>query len=286
MQNEINFLDEKAQAKAKRFLVCEAELLEVLHEVDTKRVFEAFSYPSLFRYCVDRLRLSESYAYAFISVSRKSCEVPELKKAVCDGLLSVSQAKRIVSVIEPGNASQWIEAASTQTQRELEKAVAETQPEPLPSSRIKRVGGEMSEVKLVVPEEMRKKLERLMEVRGGTMLEAFEFALSDTLKRHDPIEKAKRTKSDALPEPQLSLRKAKRVRLPAAMKHEVTHRDEGQCTHQDALGKRCSNRKWVEIHHRVPVSQGGIHCLGNLTTLCSAHHRILHATSPGRSGIL
>src|SRR5271156_1391299 len=80
-------------------------------------------------------------------VTVRSREVPELKKAVEDGVLSVSQAKRIVSVIEPATASEWIERASTQTQRELEKAVSQAFPEPMPSSRMKRVGGEMSEVK-------------------------------------------------------------------------------------------------------------------------------------------
>jgi 5-methylcytosine-specific restriction endonuclease McrA len=106
------------------------------------------------------------------------------------------------------------------------------------------------------------------------MLEALDFALEEALHRHDPIEKAKRAK--LLPAPQYSSRNGKRVAIPATVKHEVALRDGGQCTFQDAQGKRCTNRKWTEIHHRVPVSRGGLNAAANLATLCSAHHRMVH----------
>jgi hypothetical protein len=274
MDETIKLIDEKAQAKAKQFRTSEGELLEVLHVVDEKKVFHAFGYPSLFQYCVDRLHISDSYTCAYISIVRKSREVPELKKAVTEGVLTASMAKRIVSVIEPETAQHWIGEAATKKQRELEIAVSQALPEPLPSSQIKRVGGEMSELKLVIPENLRKKIERLVEVRGCTMLEALDFALEETLHRHDPIEKAKRAK--LLPAPQYSLRNGKRVAIPATVKHEIALRDGGQCTHIDAQGKRCPNRKWTEIHHRVPVRRGGLHAATNLATLCSAHHRMVH----------
>jgi hypothetical protein len=274
MQEELRIIDERARTKAKRFLTSEGELLEELHVVEEKRVFQAYGYPSLFRYCTDRLRISESYTCAYISIVRKSRQVPELQKAVTEGVLSASQAKRIVGVIEPETAEHWIDFAATKSQRDVEHAVAQTLPEPPPSSRIKRVGGEMSELKLVIPEDLRKKIERLVEVRGGTMLEALDFALKETLHRHDPIEKAKRAK--LVQAPQQSLRNGKRVAIPATVKHEVALRDGGQCTFHDAQGRRCPNRKWTEIHHRIPVSRGGLHAAANLSTLCWGHHRMAH----------
>ncbi|MGZ3709718.1 MAG: HNH endonuclease [Bdellovibrionota bacterium] len=58
--------------------------------------------------------------------------------------------------------------------------------------------------------------------------------------------------------------------------HAVNLRDEVQCTQVSSDGKRCANRRWLEIHHLKPVSEGGKNEAGNLTTLCSAHHRVEH----------
>src|ERR1700758_562522 len=100
-------IDAKAMERAKRFRVCEAEILESVLEVDGVRVWETMGYASLWDYCTKRLALSESYTSAFICIARKSKTVPALKEAVTSGTLSASQAKRIVSVIEPENASEW-----------------------------------------------------------------------------------------------------------------------------------------------------------------------------------
>ena len=68
-------------------------------------------------------RSPESHAYAFITVSRKAVEVPELKTAIASGTLNLSTAKRVVSVIERSNQKEWIRKASTLSQRNLEREV-------------------------------------------------------------------------------------------------------------------------------------------------------------------
>src|SRR5471032_3351150 len=105
-------IDDKAVLSAKRFRRSEVDLLLNIESVDEARVWERLAYTSLFNYCVKRLRLSESTTSAFISVSRKSKTVPELKAAVVQGTLNIHQAKRIVSVIEPSNAKARLEKAS------------------------------------------------------------------------------------------------------------------------------------------------------------------------------
>src|SRR5471030_155838 len=166
-------IDENAVISAKKFLRSEADLLVNIQRVDEARVWEKLAYTSVFNYCTKRLRLSESTTSAFISVSRKSSTVPELKEAVVQGTLNIHQAKRIVSVIEPSNAKSWLEKASMLKQRDLEREVAATLPSPPTKGKLRAVGGEMSELRLVIPERMRKKLERLVEVRGCSLLEAF-----------------------------------------------------------------------------------------------------------------
>lgn len=75
-----------------------------------------------------------------------------------------------------------------------------------------------------------------------------------------------------------SERTDKTVRVPrtAEQTHAVNLRDQGRCTHIDANGKGCCEDRWVEIHHIRPVSQGGTNDIDNLTTLCGAHHDLIH----------
>ncbi|MDR3608501.1 MAG: HNH endonuclease signature motif containing protein [Oligoflexia bacterium] len=66
-----------------------------------------------------------------------------------------------------------------------------------------------------------------------------------------------------------------RAPLPAAVLHQVNLRDQGRCTHV-TNGKRCNQARWTEIHHKIPVSQGGPNTPENLITLCSTHHQLQH----------
>lgn len=66
--------------------------------------------------------------------------------------------------------------------------------------------------------------------------------------------------------------------------HAVILRDGAQCTAVDLRGVRCPNRRWIHMHHLKPVRLGGQNTLENLTTLCSAHHRMEHAGGASQSG--
>jgi 5-methylcytosine-specific restriction endonuclease McrA len=64
--------------------------------------------------------------------------------------------------------------------------------------------------------------------------------------------------------------------FPAALQRQLDLRDKGQCAHINSQGRRCEQRRWLDVHHLVEVSQGGADALDNLMTLCSAHHRLIH----------
>jgi hypothetical protein len=72
--------------------------------------------------------------------------------------------------------------------------------------------------------------------------------------------------------------------IPPAMRRKVKHRDKGRCR---VPGCRASFN--VDIHHLLPLSQGGTHTYENLLTLCEAHHishheGALHITVNAKSG--
>lgn len=71
-----------------------------------------------------------------------------------------------------------------------------------------------------------------------------------------------------------------RTRLTAEQKHAAHTRDKGCCTFiRPTTGKRCNEDRWLEIHHVNAVAEGGGNELGNLTTLCAAHHDLVHQLS-------
>lgn len=57
--------------------------------------------------------------------------------------------------------------------------------------------------------------------------------------------------------------------------HQVTLRDRHQCTVITEKG-RCQQKRWLDIHHKISVAEGGSNEIDNLTTLCRTHHRRIH----------
>jgi len=67
-----------------------------------------------------------------------------------------------------------------------------------------------------------------------------------------------------------------RTAIPAEIAHKVHLRDQGQCRHHYPSGERCNTKRWLHLHHKKPVSQGGEHSVENLISLCPAHHELAH----------
>ena len=158
------------------------------------------------------------------------------------------------------------------------------------------------------------KLDRVKDLlKTSDTQEALDILLTDYLSRKDPVEKAKRVlkkapktqaehsvrnvKTDKAEPREIkkeSLKKSlflsptlarqtlrasadfKRKKLPARLVHQVYLQDEGHCQFVMPEGQTCQKRRYLEIHHKKPVSHGGEDTLENLQLLCSAHHKIWH----------
>lgn len=106
----------------------EVELIRILQKVDAHKVHRYAGHNSLFQYAVKALGLSESQAYDYITVARKSVEVPALLEAMEKKEATVSKGRRIAPVMDATNQSEWIDCAKTSSKREIEKAVARVNP--------------------------------------------------------------------------------------------------------------------------------------------------------------
>ena len=251
--------------------------------MEEKRGFLQYGYPSLFQYAVGAWKLTESQAYTFISIARKSREVPELKQAIDNGTLTAGQGKRIVSVITPENKNEWIAKAAEMKQRELEKEIVKEKPETVVRDTVKYVGETRVQLTCGISEKLMKELERIKDLvsqstgKASSLEGALEAMVTLYLQRKDPVKKAERV----LSKPQLSARRAKaenknRKPIVSAVKHEIAMRDQGQCAHTDDKGNRCTQRRWIDFHHIRPVSDGGKDTVDNGITLCRPHHRFHH----------
>lgn len=236
---------------------------------------------------------------------RKSKEVPELKSALDTGVLSLPTAARIAPLLNFENKNEWINHAKELTTRELERKIVMLNPEAIPKERIIPKAAGISELRLALKDatvdalEIAKDLLSQSLKKSATTEDTISIALFEYIERHSPVEKAERAARrlalSALkvkdqqtartisapstvmpPSHRFAAPKVANGQIVAEIRHRVNFRDRGQCTATLLHGKRCTNRRHLEMHHIIPRSIGGPNTVSNLTTLCFSHHRYLH----------
>ena len=305
-------LNQEALRVAKAHVEVESYLFQVIEVVEERGLHEDCEL-SLFKYCSRLLGLSESISYCLISVIRKGREVPEFREAVLSGELSLSKAKKICSVITSDNHKVWIDLARYETSRVIEKCVASANPKELIKESLTYKSADRLELKVGISEEIAELLKAAKDflsqktAKAVSTEEALELVLKEYVVRHDPVEKALRakvreekreTKRELKREEnqdELASQKSVDQQFPGTVKKVATHsktkhkrmpikritihavslRDQNQCTHVSQFG-RCEQKRWLDIHHVTPIGAGGTNAVDNLTTLCSAHHRMIH----------
>ncbi len=278
-------------------------MLSTLMEMSRARVFAELNHSGVFDYCLRALGMSKEQSYYFKKVAEVSMHVPELKAAIVQGELSLSSARRIAPILNAANQAEWITKAKELKQSELEKAVSEVNPQAHPRDRIRPVAKNVSELRVAIDDVTDGNLTVLKDLlssklrRPATLADVIAWAAKETRERHDPEAKAKRARrvSPGKPETQdllranasinvrtpaavigAMLRKPQRLPIPAAVRHAVVRRQGAQCSYVSQDNRRCDQKKWLDLHHRIAVAQGGLNQLENLAFLCHRHHHALH----------
>jgi 5-methylcytosine-specific restriction endonuclease McrA len=254
------------------------------------------------------LGLSEDVAGYFVRVARKSEQIPELKKAIAKGEISVTKARTIVSVLNSENQTDWLEKAKSLSKDKLERAVAESLPPGKKPERARAFGPDSYRVEFDLPAQLMEQFRRAQDLvsqsagRPANLVETQTELLKLFLFHKDPLLKAARAagrksvesdqsrgrSASSLENSRNSIRSRKngpsggrrrefRKSRPKAIQHAVNLRDQGKCQARMPNGQTCGQRRFVEQHHIVPVARGGRDTLENLIMLCSAHHRMWHA---------
>jgi 5-methylcytosine-specific restriction endonuclease McrA len=320
LPDKIEALHARALRAAESFRQSEAELIDVLIEVDREKLFRKLGFASLFVYVTSDLQsgglgLSEAVAYNAIAVARKAAQIPKLQESIRTGDIGISKARKILPVLNTENPAVWIEKATTLSSRHLEREVARENPKAATPERAHYVSAKRLNLHLGIDESLMLDLRRAQDIvsrsKGHpvTLEETLQQLVAFFLPRKDPVERAKRViaKKGSQPVPGQVLHPAgatpvftaihptanpathpathHRTAIPAAIAHAVRLRDGGRCQFRlpcdrskgpDGEERLCGERRWTDLHHIHPVSQGGGHTVENLTTLCRSHHQAIH----------
>lgn len=150
---------------------------------------------------------------------------------------------------------------------------------------IRYISGDTLELKIAVSEEWSQLLTEIKDLtssktkRAVSAEEALFIAMIEYKKKNDPLLKAQRSeqRSRSASSGELPAKSfPRRRRIPSRVAHAVTLRDGGRCTFTDRHGKRCSAKRWTELHHVKAFADGGAHTTENLQTLCWSHHCLAH----------
>lgn len=292
----LKLIHEKALTLTQQYKKSESDLLDVIIQIRENKIYRYFECTSVFEYCVKILKLDPGLVYGFTAVAKKIKEVPELQEKISEGALNVSTAKRITSVLTPDNKNDWFEKALNLTARKLEKEVAKVNPRAETKERASYLNSKRVKLELGLDEKLMLKIRRIQDLesqkqrRSVRLEEVFETLAESYLHKNDPVEKAKRAtirsssalahpveKSSTWKESSKSQSRQKRRPLPARQTHQVYLRDKGRCQHINTHTQTsCGQTRYIEIHHKKPLSLGGGHELQNLITLCSEHHKMAH----------
>ena len=99
----------------------EAELLVRLAEVDRRRLYLDEAVDSMFRYCVERLGLSEAAAAKRIQVARLSRRFPVIISRLREGRVHLTALNLLAPQLTEENHEELLEAAAGKSKRDVER---------------------------------------------------------------------------------------------------------------------------------------------------------------------
>jgi hypothetical protein len=271
-----------------------AKIIALLAEVAEQEIFVQLGYPSLFRFCVDRLGLSEGCAWMRVQVSRACCRFPSILDALADQRLSLSSAAKLAPHLTTENCDQLVADCSGKTKREVERYLVKFAPKPVVTPGVRRGSGRrrgsiepcqpgLQNVRFAADDDFAGKLERAGEVSGiGThaddIAEVLERSLDAYLDKHDPVRRQARRDKQAEAKKEQPPKKTETPtvakRTPSrAVADQVIIGAGCRCEYTGVDGTRCSQRSFLEIDHRTPFAMGGPTKPNNLRVLCEAHNQ-------------
>ncbi len=284
------------------------EILRHLREVETRRLFLARGFPSLFAFCTKALGYSEGEAHVRIQAMRLLTALPQVESHIEAGRLSLTVAAQAQSKfrkyektstpIKAAQKTAIVEELLDSSAREAERKLATHFPETkLPRDKMRPLTKELTRIEFNANQQLCEKLEKLKALLAhknfsGRMDLLIEELADQALKKlnHEANLKrpAKPKKMPLQSEPKNDdpLLEASQVGIAplrpeetnryirVAVKNALWKRDQGKCQYLDLeTGKKCATSHGLQIDHIHEFHKGGSNELKNLRLLCGSHNR-------------
>ncbi|MDG0815921.1 HNH endonuclease [Bdellovibrio svalbardensis] len=277
----------------------QAELLHYLKEIERRKLFLERGYGSLFDFVAKELGYSESSAYRRIQAMRLLKDLPEVEKQIIDGSLTLTSAAQVQAFFRNEQKNNQtpprfdkkkvLQAVQNKSSREVEKHLLELNPNNLPiGEKVKQVSDTRVEIRLVIPAELKEKMDQLKLLLSHVHPEMnyqqlIEYLSSKALLQLDPEQTKPRSRATPAPKVKMGVSskemglnsKAERNRyVPEALRRLIFKRDNSCCSYVDPKSKkRCDSKYQIQIDHIVPFALGGQTTESNLRLLCASHNR-------------
>ncbi|MFZ5895726.1 MAG: HNH endonuclease [Myxococcota bacterium] len=269
-----------------------ADVIEHLMEIDRRKLYLGQACSSLSAYCRERLDYSEDEAGKRVRLARLARDVPQVLHELRGGRVHLTGLFLLAPHITRENANELLSEARGKSRREIERLIAVYFPRPdveesitptmmrstatTPSiakgaDRLKPLSASTVLLQFTASSEFYAKIERAREllshsIPGGELAAVLERAVEELIQREE-----KRRLGAGVPRKRRPLKEGSR-HVPVEVARAVWQRDGGQCSFIDSEGRRCSERRFITIEHRVPFARGGAPTLENLCLLCSPHN--------------
>jgi len=301
---------ERLQECCARDAALEADLLVHLAEVDARQLALKSGFGSLFQYCVEVLRFSESVAYQRIQAARAARRFPEILERVRSGEFHLSGLRLLVPHLTEHNVRDLLDLARHQSKRAIEQRLADRAPKPDVPALVRRLP-EPARAHAPIPAQappaaaMLRRPEAQRPSAGPLGASRYRVQFTASAETHAKLRTAQALLRHLIPDGDLArvvdraldvllceLRRGKfatteRPRapradcsqagsasrhIPAGIRREVATRDGERCTYVAADGRRCGARDALEFHHLAPFAHTRRHRAAEITLRCRAHN--------------
>ncbi len=274
------------------------EIIIYIREVDCRKLYLSFGYPSLFEYLTKRMGYSNASAQRRINAARLSYEVPEVMDHLESGEINLSQISVLSQAIREVNKRS--EVVSTDTKEQLiselvgknlnqtEIIVSATLDIPVKeSTKAKHQKDESVRFEVTLTKAQWAKFNKARDLLShslpnGSWDQVIE-SMSDLIvfKKDKSAPKKTRAsktttaivkKPDLDVHPQKNKTKKARTTIPKSIQREVFARDMCCQYKSKTTGQKCYSTWNLDLDHIKPVWAGGTNTADNLRVFCASHN--------------
>ena len=187
-------------------------LLDHLGEIDRRRLYAIMGYSSLWLYVNKALGYSETQASERVSAMRLIVKMPDVKKALETGKISLTSAAKLAAHVrrektEPSETNSLLKAIIGKSSREVERIFASETSDSTRPDQLKAITSETTRITIDVGHEFLAMMNRVKELKGHAgsgAQELFKISMQELIKRYE-VKHATKLVPEQVPEQKLSL---------------------------------------------------------------------------------